>query len=344
MIVNHLFIIFIIYLYLFFYCYSNLTSIILFNYYQLNCIKRLIFYERKYDKCNSSTNLLYCGSKYEGYKVEQKNYNPFNYFVTNLTKDISENKHSKYVKCDNKKIIIGITSAPTYYLQRISFRLSYNIYSKYVSYIFFTGMSHDLKENNILINEQRKYHDIVVFNFESSYFNSSLLMVLVIKWINKKCTKYNYFVYHTSDVFFNIQLFTKHYIKTSYNYIAKLFYKPKVVRSKRSRFYIPFKVYKNSVFPTYPSGPFIALSKNAIRAFSIFNFSKITNIWIDDVVLGLVFNQLNIIGKNINNIINNYPIYYYLPNIDHIKNKLIYIHSLPPGSIYFLQMKLYSIS
>lgn len=298
--------------------------------------RKLFTYKDKYKNCNDSNNILICGNKYEGQKKEQIDFNIHNFYVTNLSRVIALNKYSKNAKCKNNKLIIAITSAPNYYLQRESFRFSYENYTKYVSFLFFTGLSNRTNENMLLFDEQNQYHDIVIFNYISSYYNSSLLMVLLMKWVYRKCKEYLYLIYHTSDVYFNLKLFLKQYHFANYSFISKIVKKARVIRKRNSRFYIPYKIYNYSHFPDYPSGPFIALSPFAIRIISLFDYNKITNLWIDDVIIGIIFDYAQLKGKNINNICNTYPASHYLPNLDFIKESYIYIHSLPPGSIYYL--------
>lgn len=90
-----------------------------------------------------------------------------------------------------------------------------------------------------------------------------------------------------------------------------------MVRNNNSRFFIPYYIYNQIHYPDYPNGPLIAFSKKAVKLISEFDYNRIINIWMDDVIIGMVINV-------------------FLPNISFIKHNLIYIHSLPPGAIYFL--------
>lgn len=206
---------FLMLVYINYYFIYNTTKNKSYNYY----IQRLIFYDMKYRNCNDNVNVLKCGSCYEERKNEHIDNDP-KYYITNLSYSPIINTLSKNVVCSLSIIIIGITSAPNFDFQRLSFRLSYKKFNTYIKYYFFTGLSSNTSENEKLFLEQNYYNDIIIFNFESSYFNSSLLMISAMKWINRNCEKYMYFIYHSSDVYFNIKYFIQLYNTTTYNYIG----------------------------------------------------------------------------------------------------------------------------
>lgn len=308
--------------------------------------KKLLYYASKYSNCNSTRNPLYCGHKYEGYKLQKKDIYPNNVIVK-----FSNYKQIKIIGntiCRNNKIIVGVVSAPDNFLQRLALRMGYISYG--LALIFFTGLSTNYKVNKLVKNENEYYHDIIIFDFVSHYFNSSLMLVLELNWIYNNCKKYKYFIYHTPDVYFNYFLFYKIYITNVYTYplIADILVNNKVLRSNRSRFYVPLSIYSNKYYPLQPNGPLIAFSLDTIKKI-VNNIEKVNmTFWMDDVYLAFLIQHIKIKTYQFKNVISTYPIQSKtLPTTSFIISNITYIHSLPPGSIYFLLQvgnKYYNIS
>lgn len=299
--------------------------------------KKLLFYNIMYNNCNIRNNPLLCGHRYEGYKKQKKGIHPSN-ILSNLSLYKSIEILTDRV-CERKDIIIGVVCAPHHFMERMSIRMGYKKYKNELL-LFFTGLSSEEIDNKRLYEENDIYNDIVIFDFISYYFNSSLLMVLEINWVNSKCKEFKYLVYHTPDVFLNYFLFYKKYIietKIIHHVIAQKLIRNRVLRSNKSRFYVPFAVYNSSYYPPQPNGPLIIFSKNILNLL----ISRVDNVklsfWMDDVFLSFLLYETKINIYNLNNIISSYPVQVkVLPNVSHIITKVIYIHSLPPGAIFFL--------
>lgn len=297
--------------------------------------KNLLYYSSKYRNCNSTVSPLYCGHLYEGYKTQKNGLHPSNVLVS-----LSNYKRINTIGntvCINKEIIIGVVCAPDNFMHRLSLRKGYKSYN--LTLLFFTGLSDNIKVNELIKNENDYYHDIIIYNFVSHYFNSSLMLVLELKWIFQNCRCYKYFIYHTPDVFFNYHLFCKTFINATYTYplIAQILKRNRVLRSNRSRFYVPFSVYNKTHYPPQPNGPFIAFSLNTIQQI-VNNIDKVKmTFWMDDVYLAFLVKQNKIETHNIKNAISLYPVQIKsLPNLSIIASRILYIHSLPPGSIFYL--------
>lgn len=102
----------------------DINDYILYNQYNIlvkNLKKRLFYYTSKYKNCNSTQTPLYCGHKYEGYKVQKKGLYPESVLV-----NISNYKQIKTLGntiCKNNIIIIGVVCSPDHFLQRLSLRM-----------------------------------------------------------------------------------------------------------------------------------------------------------------------------------------------------------------------------
>lgn len=310
--------------------YNNFTS------YSKILKQKLLFLISKYKNCNATQSPLNCGHKYEGYKIQKKGLYPQSVIV-----DLSvyKNIHTlQHVSCDSNELIVGIICAPQQFMERLSLRMGYKFYTNMLLR-FFSGLSDNESVNKLLKSENYIYHDIVLFDLVSHYFNSSLMLILEMNWIYKNCKDYKYFIYHTPDVFFNFHLFNKTYLNSFHSYplIAQILKKNRVLRSNRSRFFIPYSIYNKTHYPPQPNGPLIAFAYYTIVKL-IKNIHKVKmSFWMDDVYLAFLLQSTKIRGCNINNAISLYPVQIKkLPNITYIVSKILYIHSLPPASILFL--------
>lgn len=311
------------------YLYSDYNAL-------LNLMKnRLLYYTSKYENCNSTQTPLYCGHKYEGYKKQKEGFYPASVLV-----NISIYKHIKSsgnIICKKHDVVIGVVCAPDNFLQRLSLRMGYAEYN--VLLLFFTGISDNNELNEMLKKENNYYHDIIIYDFLTHYFNSSLMLILEINWIYKNCNNYKYFIYQTPDVFFNYNLFYNTYINITHTYplIAQILYRNRVLRSNKSRFYVPFSVYNKSHYPPQPNGPLVAFSLYTVKII-MNNIEKVKlTFWMDDVYLAFLVKQNKIETHNIKNAISLYPVQIKsLPNLSIIASRILYIHSLPPGSIFYL--------
>lgn len=299
--------------------------------------KKLFHFVRNYENCyNYSLTPLSCGHKYEGYKVQKKGKFPQNVLVNlSVCKNIKTIFHTK---CLSNKLIIGIVCAPNHYLERLAFRTGYANYNN-VTVLFFTGLSDDFNINELLKSESFYHKDIVIFNFVSHYFNSSLMLSLELKWINTNCIEYKYFIYHTADVFFNFHLFYKKYIQSDvvFPLLGQILKKNRVLRSNRSRFYVPYEIYNKSHYPPQPNGPLVAFSSKTIEKM-VKRVCKVKmSFWMDDVFLAFLIKDVRIKPYNLKNVISLYPVQIKkLPSLYSIASNIIYIHSLPPAAILYL--------
>lgn len=307
----------------------------------LNSIKhKLYIYVSSYNNCNNySSTPLYCGHKIEGYKKQKKGFHPHDVLVNITVHELI--KSVDKIVCNNKELIVGVVSAPQHFMERLSLREGYKRYNS-LSLYFFTGLSNITSVNELLKDENALYKDMIIYNYISHYFNSSLMFVLEIKWINENCKGYKYFIYHTTDVYFNYNLFYKMYIAKPYKYhlIGQILKKNRVLRSNKSRFYVPYTIYNSTHYPPQPNGPLVAFSLETIKKL-VNNVNNIKmSFWMDDVYLSFLIKESKIKVTNMKNVISLYPVQIKkLPNLSYIISHIIYIHSLAPGAILYLLKK-----
>lgn len=286
-----------------------------------------------YDKCENKS--LKCGIKYEGTKKPTKKYEKHDY-ILQFPIEISP-VYEATKKCkDNMSLIIGITIKPEGFLERYVFREIYNSHSYYIQYYFFTSLSKNDTINDLMEEENRKYGDIIQFDFICQYYLLPYLLISSIRWINQKCRNYKYYVDHQSDTYFSLPFYLHNFEneKVIHPVIGSIYYgKPN--RNPKSVSYIPVSAYPNETYPKFPQGPMILLSEDTVNKVCVASYEMDQVISFDDVYLGFLLkhakveNFKNIMGKKRDEFTED------MTN-DFIQNKLMYLHGLKPGSILYL--------
>lgn len=280
----------------------------------------------------------------------------------NFTLDILINQENE---CKKKTgIFIGILTRPKEFLLRNLYRVVYENYTD-INYLFFTALSAENETNDMVRQESALFHDMIVFNYISSYWRSSSQMIVIYKYISKYCDNYKYFMYHQGDIYFNYKLFKSIYLNISSTRIntpstnenisnttnttnivkgLKIYpvignkYIGEPVRDPSSPWYVPTDLYPNDTYEPYVSGSCFFLSKDTVNSCAMIADDTKPFIWMDDVYTGLLFKRLGIEIEDIGPLSNVlYPVYFTLPrDIRDIMEKYIFLHTLTPGEVFHI--------
>ena len=115
--------------------------------------------------------------------------------------------------------------------------------------------------------ESETHGDILQERFEDSYRNLTIKTMLILKWYNQKCSHIPYLLKVDDDVFVN----TKNLYKVASQntkadiLIGHLHCDAKVVRFKRSKWYISESEYKEETYPPYLNGPGYLMSSSTAQ-------------------------------------------------------------------------------
>lgn len=243
-------------------------------------------------------------------------------------------------KCrENMELIIGINTVPDSFLERYTFRKIYNEYDN-VDYYFFIAMSLNETVNELIKEENKKYNDIIQFDFVSHYYNLTYQTIGCLRWLNKHCKNYKYIVEHQSDTFFNIIYYNHKYgrMNKTYEVISSIYRHRGPIRETKNLFYkrweVPKYIYPYNLYPDYPQGPCILFSEDAINKICESSYSYNFVLFLDDVYLGLLMNKTGIkqhsAGNAIRNAVGN------VLNVNKIKTNILWLHGIKPGLMYYI--------
>lgn len=165
---------------------------------------------------------------------------------------------------------------------------------KYYGYDYKFFMGKDYIANNIY-DENKRYNDIIQFNFVNNYLNLTILTLLSLQWILKHYVNVEYVMKCDQDMFPNIQrinLLITEFPEYNHPFLSGyVSYKALVSRNKIQRHYLPHGVYKKQRLPSYTYGGFMFYSKKAMEIIINDQISLKPIIYREDVYIGLLANK-----------------------------------------------------
>lgn len=188
-------------------------------------------------------------------------------------------------------VIYGITSRSDSFNSRMVNRNTMKKITKiYNSQLFyFIGKSRNDYYNELINIEERLYNDIIQMSFYESYFNLTIMTIMMIKWITKNCN-YIYFVKNDEDVVPNMRLlymYLNNQLNTTCSY-GILSANETVCRIKYSKNYIPLYIYKKSILPRYLYGYFSIYYNKLLCDINKISYKIYPIIYKEDVHVGLL--------------------------------------------------------
>ncbi|XP_030383644.1 uncharacterized protein LOC115631121 [Scaptodrosophila lebanonensis] len=206
------------------------------------------------------------------------------------------------------KLLILITSAQTHTDARMSIRQTWGHYGmrRDVSTAFILGRTTNETLDNLLIQENYMYGDLIRGNFIDSYNNLTLKTISSLEWIDLHCSRAKYILKTDDDMFINVpKLLTfldKHKEKrVIYGRLAK---KWKPIRNKKSKYYVSPDQFAATVFPAFTTGPAYVMTGDIVHELYIRSLETVYLKLEDVFTTGIVAQQLGIKRVQVNEFLN----------------------------------------
>ncbi|XP_004076597.2 N-acetyllactosaminide beta-1,3-N-acetylglucosaminyltransferase 3-like isoform X1 [Oryzias latipes] len=201
-------------------------------------------------------------------------------------------------------LLLVIKSSPMNYDRREVLR---NTWAKerlqngvWIRRLFISGTQDDgynkKRLNRLLALEQRKYNDILQWDFHDSFFNLTLKQILFLEWMERNCPHVRFMLNGDDDVFANTDnmiLYLKNLPDNNgskHLYVGDVIKGAKPIRSPNSKYYIPTQVHNSGPYPAYCGGGGFLLS--GYTALIMYNMSHSTPLLpIDDVYLAMCLDK-----------------------------------------------------
>ncbi|KAG9337152.1 hypothetical protein JZ751_029743 [Albula glossodonta] len=155
--------------------------------------------------------------------------------------------------------------------------------------------------DELLATENRRYSDILQWDFHDSFFNLTLKQLLFLEWMRERCPQARYILNGDEDVFANTDNIIR-YLQAEDNprhggekhlYVGQVLQNTKPVRWTKSKYYIPPQVYEADVFPPYCTGGGFLISGYSAQV--MYNMSFVVPVIpIDDAYLGMCLEKAGV--------------------------------------------------
>lgn len=184
----------------------------------------------------------------------------------------------------NKRLVIRETWG------RLAIEMGYKV-------LFLTAFNKSYNLQEKLEQEDDLNQDIIQGSFIDNYYNTTLKVITMIKWVQTNCNKARFVIKIDDDVYPNLNVISKYIVKHHNLSKSILGYPRKSLMPSRditSKWFLPRLVYDKFYFPDFLSGGFLIITGDSFK--SLFDHHlEVTPYFVDDVYLtGLLADQLNI--------------------------------------------------
>ena len=167
-----------------------------------------------------------------------------------------------------------------------------------VKRFFLLGDCTSEQERKAVVEEDRKFNDILQWKFFDSFRNLTLKDCLFLQWYARTCQNVPYIFKGDDDVFVNVKNIVKLLKEMPVSKRDDLFLGSVLRGSPRIldpswKYYVSYNLYPNKYYPPYVSGGgFVMSNKIAVRLFQTTLKTRI--IPIDDAFLGILLKQMGV--------------------------------------------------
>ncbi|KAM9318764.1 N-acetyllactosaminide beta-1,3-N-acetylglucosaminyltransferase 2 [Pholidichthys leucotaenia] len=205
---------------------------------------------------------------------------------------------------DETFLLFAIKSTPGNFEQRQAVRETWGQERVYengrrVRLVFLLGSSSpDYPNLNPLLSfEEKRYGDILQWDFHESLLNLTLKMNMLFHWMLKSCPHVSFIFSGDDDVFVNTQALLRYLqsvdtSKASQLYLGQVISAATPVRDPKSKYYIPLSFY-DGAYPPYTGGGGFLLSGALLQP--LYSVSRFIPLFpIDDVYIGMCLKALGV--------------------------------------------------
>ena len=165
-----------------------------------------------------------------------------------------------------------------------------------VRHMFLFGSGWGSEDQRIIEKESEVYGDILQQGYKDSYYNLSYKVGMGYKWALEHCQRAKYVLRTAEDNFINIPRLV-HYLRTNSQslqrtQIGNMRSTMSVIRSMKSKFYVPHYEYPYEMYPPYAIGSAFLYSMAAVKEI-MEAAPNVPFFALEDVWFGLVMQQIN---------------------------------------------------
>ncbi|XP_073707124.1 UDP-GlcNAc:betaGal beta-1,3-N-acetylglucosaminyltransferase 9-like [Garra rufa] len=143
--------------------------------------------------------------------------------------------------------------------------------------------------DKLLGYESHTFRDILLWDFEDTFFNLTLKEIHFLQWINVSCPKVKFIFKGDADVYVNIDNILEMLEGQEINkdlFVGDIIVHAKPIRRRNSKYYVPEFIYGQGIYPSYAGGGGFVMSGHTALKLHL-ACQEVELFPIDDVFLGM---------------------------------------------------------
>lgn len=159
--------------------------------------------------------------------------------------------------------------------------------------VFLLGVPHNVTAlplwDRLLAYESQMFQDILLWDFEDTFFNLTLKEIHFLQWVNSSCSNVKFIFKGDADVFVNIENILEMLGGRRAGedfFVGDIIFHAKPIRRRNSKYFVPEFIYGQGIYPSYAGGGgFVMSGHTALRLHLA--CKEVELFPIDDVFLGM---------------------------------------------------------
>lgn len=143
--------------------------------------------------------------------------------------------------------------------------------------------------DKLLAYESHVFNDILLWDFEDTFFNLTLKETHFLQWVNSRCSNVKFIFKGDADVFVNIANILEMLAGRGDGedlFVGDIIFHAKPIRRRNSKYFVPEFIYGQGIYPSYAGGGgFVMSGHTALRLHAA--CKEVELFPIDDVFLGM---------------------------------------------------------